>query len=288
MIFSIPRIIIAPIKEINYYKNVLFNPHRFKIQGFSQKIPLFIEKKRYILKTAFDLNDLSSALKLRFRVFYNELLNRRVFWGIDIDKYDISCDHIIIIDKSNNRCVGTYRANCSSFSESFYCESEFNMDNIKRITDTKLELGRACIDPDSRNGAVIALLWKGIYEYVKASNSRYIFGVSSIKNTDPETIANLSIYLNKFRLNSDLFQVYPKKKFILKNHDHFYKKLISEPGLQDMEKAKSMIPALLKGYLKQGASICGEPAFDKAFKCIDYFTILDMNKLSNETRKRFE
>ncbi len=288
MVPGVTKIITLPFKEIAYYKNAMFNPLRFRIKKFEPKIKLYINKRNYIIKTAENYSDLKAVLKLRFRVFYNELLKKRLLWGIDIDKYDFICDHLMIIDKACNTCVGTYRLNSSAYSDTFYSESEFDISNIKNISDSKLELGRACIDPFSRNGMVIALLWKGIYDYIKASESRYLFGLTSIKSTDPQIIANLSYYLDQYRPDSEIFDVFPKKKFILKKHSNFYSKLKSDPGLLLVSKAKELIPPLLKGYLRHGAYICGDPALDRAFRCVDYFTILDVEKLPASISKRLE
>ncbi len=285
---QVANLISMPFKEISYYKNALFNPLRLKIRKFRPKIPIWIEKKNYIIKTARDCNDLKSVLKLRFRVFYNELLKKHLLWGIDIDKYDLICDHLMIVDKSCSSCVGTYRLNSSLHSDLFYSESEFSIDNIKSISEIKLELGRACIDPKARNGLVIALLWKGIYDYIRESRSRYLFGLTSIKTTDPRTIANLSCYLDRYRPQDNRFDVHPRKKFLLKRHQEFYSQIKTDPGLLNETEAQSLIPPLLKGYLKQGAHICGEPALDRAFRCVDYFTILDMHKLPADIAKRFE
>lgn len=286
---SIYNLLFFPIRQASYYKNTLINPLKLKIRSFKTKLPLYIEKEKYIIKTAQNDQELYTALKLRFHVFYNELLNKKLQWGIDIDKYDLICDHILIIDKRINRCVGTYRVNSSKFSNSFYSSFEFNISSLNKLHGHKLELGRACISSQARNGMVIALLWKGIYEYMRASDSRYLFGVSSIKNTEPNKIANLSYYLSEYNpLENEICDIQPNKRFILKKHRYFYNLIKDDPGLFDEAQAKALIPPLLKGYLKMGAFVCGEPALDRAFKCVDYFTILDTQRLDDNIIKRYE
>jgi putative hemolysin len=47
------------------------------------------------------------------------------------------------------------------------------------------------------------------------------------------------------------------------------------------------IPAILKGYLNVGASICSEPGVDPLFNTVDYLTILKMTDMNSKYVKRF-
>jgi putative hemolysin len=46
------------------------------------------------------------------------------------------------------------------------------------------------------------------------------------------------------------------------------------------KKAAKLIPSLLSTYLAIGAQICGEPAYDREFKCMDYLTIIDVEAIN--------
>lgn len=50
----------------------------------------------------------------------------------------------------------------------------------------------------------------------------------------------------------------------------------------DPQEMKDKIPSLLNSYLKVGAKVCGAPALDRAFKCVDFLTILDVSNLKRE------
>ncbi|HEX3035652.1 MAG TPA: hypothetical protein VHT73_11080 [Thermodesulfobacteriota bacterium] len=47
-----------------------------------------------------------------------------------------------------------------------------------------------------------------------------------------------------------------------------------------MEKSEELVPPLLKSYLKAGAKVCGAPALDRKFRCVDFLPILDVELLS--------
>jgi putative hemolysin len=46
-------------------------------------------------------------------------------------------------------------------------------------------------------------------------------------------------------------------------------------------------PPLLKGYIRLGAKICGDPAHDKQFNTADFLTLLDCNAMRMSYIKHF-
>jgi len=48
-----------------------------------------------------------------------------------------------------------------------------------------------------------------------------------------------------------------------------------------------IIPTLLKGYLRQGAFICGEPYWDAQFGVADVFVLVDTDKITSRFQKHF-
>jgi putative hemolysin len=46
------------------------------------------------------------------------------------------------------------------------------------------------------------------------------------------------------------------------------------------------IPPLLKGYLRLGAYVCGDPAWDESFKTADLLLLLPMTRMSPRHRAR--
>lgn len=256
-----------------------------RMKNFRAHIPIMIEKKNFIVKTADSKEELYTALKLRHDVFLDELLKKRRRSGLDMDKFDKLCDHLIIIDKRINKMIGTYRLQSSLFTKKWYTATEFHMKHIKKLPGTKLELGRACVHPDNRNGVTIALLWEGITAYIEASDTNYLFGCSSIKTTDHIEISNIYHYLNQNgHLNHEL-QVRPKRKFQVPG---MKRRLRTRPpeAIVTSVKMKDMIPSLLASYLKMGAQVYGSPALDRNFKCIDFLTLLDVSTMQKQHMRK--
>ena len=47
------------------------------------------------------------------------------------------------------------------------------------------------------------------------------------------------------------------------------------------------VPPLLKGYLRLGAWVCGEPAYDPDFECADFYVLLSLDRVDPRYMKHF-
>lgn len=240
----------------------------------------------YTVKTAETVKELIACFKLRDEVFNKE------FRGIgnskyDFDEFDSKCDHIIIVHNPTNKIVGTYRLNSSLHSEDFYTAQEFEISKLKVIKDPILELGRACIQKDHRRGSVITLLWKGIAEYMNLSKSKFLIGCSSIKISKSRDAALVYQYLHKNNFIDETYNITPLTDYQMTDFaawlDYF-----SQFYTEKYEKeAEDLIPSLLKSYLRMGAKIIAEPAFDQDFNCVDYLTLLQRDLLAKTAVKKY-
>lgn len=260
-----------------------------KIHRFQANASIHIEVGPYILKTITEKSELIEALRLRYQVFYEEFIGVESTspYALDVDSFDSTCDHLAIIDKKSAQLIGTYRLNCSRFNDNFYSATEFRLHRILEKPGVKVELGRACIKKDFRKGIVIALLWKGIAEYMKAVDAQLLFGCGSIKTESPREAALLTAYFRQRGLVSDIHLSPPTSAYKMPTIDIWnesFKRPLSE---EEVREAETLIPSLLKGYLKAGAMVCGEPAYDREFKCVDFLTLLDRSNLSDTHGKKF-
>ena len=277
---------VASIKKTVSNFNMLLAAYRWKLRLFKPKIVVFYENEHFIIKSVENAHELEQALNLRYEVFYREVLNKRARLQIDVDGFDFICDHLIIIDKKTENVIGTYRFISSTYSDRFYSETEFDIDNIKIAKGNKLELGRACVHRDFRSGAVINLLWRGVSEYMKKVESKYLFGCSSIHTTNVFDIGLVYKYFKTLNYAPDELRVYPNDEYRLKRFDMYLDTIGDINGQED--KIKNLIPTLLKSYIRMGSKVCGEPALDCKFRCADFFTILDLEQLNLSFVKKYK
>lgn len=274
-------------KRLNPLKLISFKQPQSRMKNFRAHIPLFLERKNFIIKTADSTEELRSALKLRHDVFLEELLHKKKRDGMDRDRFDKHCDHLLIIDKRNNKLIGTYRLQSSLHTKKWYTATEFHMKQmLKRLPGNKLELGRACVHPDYRNGITIALLWEGIHAYMVASQTNYMFGCSSIKTMDREEIKRIYYYLKQNGHLTEELKTKPRGKFNVPGMKRHVRRNPNHHDVLDHAEFRHKIPALLNSYLKLGAKVCGFPALDRSFKCIDFLTLLDVKDIERAYLRR--
>lgn len=254
-----------------------------RIDGFRPNLSLSLSEDGFTVKTALHPSEVRRVLELRHEIFIREWQGREQEGGLDLEVFDFIGDHLLIIRESDNKVVGTYRLLCSQFTQRFYSQDEFEMNDFLACPGVKLELGRACIHPEFRNGICIDLLWKGLARYISASKARYLFGCSSVKSEDPTLIQKLHQELSSRNQWRKDFNIHATKDY---NFDGFSFSGKSAE-VSDKKALRQLLPPLLRSYLHAGASVYGLPAHDRVFACIDLLTILDVEQLNPRFRERF-
>jgi putative hemolysin len=264
-----------------------YNLRRHKIHKFKPKVDIVSDKGPFILKTVTNTEELVEALRLRYEVFHREMIGKTKPRGIDVDEFDFVCDHLIIIDKKSGKIIGTYRMNCSLFSKHFYSANEFDLRRIMEGTGVKLELGRACIHKDYRRGFIIGLLWRGIAEYMQKTEADVLFGCATIKTESPRQAALLYHHFNREGRFIAETLCPPTLKYTMPSLDLWITNMNRPFSEAEQIEVESLIPPLCRAYLKAGAHLGGEPAWDQDFKCIDFLTILPRENLNKALWKKY-
>lgn len=259
---------------------------REQANALSPRVEIYLEKGDYLVKTVTTPEEFIAAMHLRKKVFLEEFAGIQCVQREDVDWYDGQGDILIIYNKKENSIVGTYRLICSKFSHHFYSQTEFELDRFLDLPGTKLELSRACVSQNHRGSLVLHLLWRGIREYIKEVEARYLFGCSSLPTMKLDECQAVYRYLKSQKQFSDEYHINPKSGYQLDDFD-LSKTFEPEPTDKDEEAAKAALPSLLRTYLKAGANVYGSPALDKEFSCIDLLTILDYQQLTDKFVKKY-
>ncbi|MDC7718980.1 GNAT family N-acetyltransferase [Vogesella sp. DC21W] len=230
------------------------------------------------VRVAHSAKDIRRAQKLRYQVFAQEMGAKlaSAAEGIDRDEYDPYCDHLIVEDNTTGKVVGTYRMlppHKARQLPSLYSEHEFDMSRLAGIRDHIIEIGRSCVHKDYRRGAVIALLWAGLADYVRQHGGQYLAGCASVSLADGGHQA-VSLYrlLESKNLSPAEWRVTPH---------------LPLPLGEVQDDSQVPVPPLIKGYLRAGAWVCGEPAWDPDFNCADFFMLLPMSRLDMRHQRHF-
>ncbi len=233
----------------------------------------------YTIRLARDAVDIEAAQRLRFEVFnleLNEGLDAAYLSGLDADRFDECCDHLLVEEVRSAAVVGTYRLQTGQLAAAhhgYYSAQEFDFSPYEPIRCETVELGRACVHKDHRKLNVLNLLWRGIARYATERRARYLIGCSSL--TSQDAVAGLSAYeaLRAEHLVDEPFRTEALGEYRIEG---------VSPGAD-----RPQVPKLLRAYLSIGARICGPPALDREFKTIDFLTLLDLRALPDAVRNHF-
>jgi putative hemolysin len=225
---------------------------------------------RYSFLVARDPAQIQAAQRLRHQVFAEELgatLRTRVP-GLDVDRFDEFCDHLVVREDATGEIVGTYRMlppERAAEAGLLYSETEFDLSAIAPLRAALVETGRSCVHPDHRTGSVVSLVWAGIGRYMLLTGHRWLAGCASVPLSDGGSYA------------SGVWQVVRAKHYAPPE----YRVTPLVPWRADdlPVPARPSIPPLLKGYLRLGAWVCGPPAHDPDFGVADLFVLLGLDRI---------
>jgi putative hemolysin len=231
------------------------------------------------------LDEVRAAQRLRHAVFVDEMGARPTPApgapaGHDIDLFDEFCEHLIVRtmpgDDEAGEVVGTYRVLTPAAARragSFYSETEFDLTRLRPLRERMLELGRSCVHPEHRSGAVILALWGALAQFVDHNAMETVIGCASISMRDGgHCAASLWARLRETHLAPLEWQVRPRVALPVDDLDQ---SLDVEP------------PALIKGYLRMGAKVLGAPAWDPQFATADLPLLTRVADIPARYRRHF-
>ncbi|MFA8443201.1 GNAT family N-acetyltransferase [Yoonia sp.] len=232
----------------------------------------------FVTRLAQSPQDRLAAQRLRYEVFIAELGGDGPLVDhaarLEVDRFDAFADHILLLDTSrpqNEQVVGVYRVMTAEMAQAagrFYCAEEYDLTPFMRSGLRLLELGRSCLHAQYRGGAAMAHLWAGLADYVADRQIDLLFGVASFHGTDVAALSAPLSLLHHRHLAREALRVKAIGPTALSM-------AIEDTDTLDRLAAVRKMPALIKAYLRLGATV-GEGAFvDYDFNTVDICVILE-------------
>jgi putative hemolysin len=205
------------------------------------------------------------AQRLRYRVFATEMGAKldTPLAGHDIDRFDDYCEHLLARDTETDQVVGTYRVltpTQATRAGGSYSDTEFDLSPLHHLRPKMVELGRSCVHADFRQGGVILALGSALYEFMARNQLETMMGCASISMlhngmVSGDVAASVWRQMQEKHLASTELDVAP--------------------------------PALIKGYLRQGAKVLGAPAWDPDFNTADLPLLIHVKDAPSRFLKYF-
>ena len=211
--------------------------------------------------------EVREAQALRYQVFTTEMGARLptpagMPAGLDVDLFDAHCEHLLVrasdADGGPGPVVGTYRVLTPAAAQragGFYSDTEFDLTRLRSMRSRLAEIGRSCVHPDHRSGGAILALWGALAEFMARNGLDTVIGCASVSMRDGGHVAaSLWRQIAADHLAPIDCRVRPRLPLPI---EHLRQDLVVEP------------PALIRGYLRCGARLMGEPAWDPDFNTAD-------------------
>jgi putative hemolysin len=244
---------------------------------------------RYTLLLSTDPTHIERAQRLRYDVFTSEPgfeltgpAGKRSA-GLDADRFDEHCDHLLVREDNTGELVGCYRMLAPAgaiAAGGLYAATEFDVSELDPLRPSMVEMGRAVVRGDHRNGAVVLLMWAGILAYLDRCGYDYVTGCVSVPiQGSPHDTSGA--------------QVRGVRDFVLRRHAAPYTVRPHRPVVVDGKPLdeidpppRAAVPPLMRGYLRLGAQVCGEPAHDPDFGVADFLALLDKRQADTRYLRR--
>jgi len=195
-------------------------------------------QRRLSISFAHSQLEIEEAQRLRYKVFAEEMGAQLLgTGGLDVDGFDQFCDHLIVRDTNTNQVIGTYRIlspEKANEAGGYYSAAEFDLSRLSHLFERTVEVGRACVHQNYRNGGTITMLWAGLAKYMQVHNYEYMIGCGSVSMNDGgHAAASLFHRLQDEYLCPLEYRVFPRNP------------LLNDSLRTDMQ---AVCPPLIKGY----------------------------------------
>ncbi|ORB73414.1 GNAT family N-acetyltransferase [Mycobacterium scrofulaceum] len=247
---------------------------------------------RYSLLLSTDAGMIEAAQRLRYDVFSctpGFALAANDHERRDADRFDEYCDHLLVRDDDTGELVGCYRMLAPAgaiAAGGLYTATEFDIRAFDALRPSLVEMGRAVVRDGHRNGGVVLLMWAGILAYLDRYGYDYVTGCVSVpiggEAGDPQSrvpgrqLRGVRDFILGRHAAPPQYRVRPHRPVV-----------IDGMALDDIPApARPSVPALMRGYLRLGAQVCGEPAHDPDFGVGDFCVLLDKGRADTRYLKR--
>ncbi|MFC3961280.1 GNAT family N-acetyltransferase [Nocardia jiangsuensis] len=246
-----------------------------------------VERARYALVVSSDAEHREAAQRLRYRVFADEpgFSIPDTGTGLDADRFDEFCDHLLVRDEATGEYVGCYRMLPPEQAEAaggYYTATEFDLSALDPHGNRIVEMGRACVLPAHRNGSVVTLMWAGILHYIQLTGHEWVMGCVSVPMRDrPEDPAGVNVRGVRDQVMA---------KHASERRVRPYNPVVVDGRTLDELPAprRPKLPPLMSGYLRLGAEVCGEPAHDPDFAVADFVVMLGLSTINTRYLNRLQ
>lgn len=222
-------------------------------------------QQKYQARFAKNNADMQAVQALRGRVFRGG--------GLDSDKFDPQCQHMMISDSHSGQLVCVFRiqpfANGAEIKQS-YAAQYYELSALQDYPGKLVEMGRFCIDPAFNDPDILRVAWGEMTRHVDENNVQMLFGCSSFHGIEAEH------YMDAFALLKER-HLAPKRWLPrVKAPDVFTFARNLARIKPNLKAARKKMPPLLHTYLLMGGWVSDHAVVDNDLNTLHVFTGLEI------------
>lgn len=232
-----------------------------------------LKRGRYRARLAETCGDIAAAQKLRGRAFLGG--------GLDLDGFDILCDHVLIEDTRTETLACCFRvlplASGGEIGRS-YSAQYYELSALEAFEGRMVEMGRFCIDPDLLDPDILRVAWGAMTAYVDDRGVELLFGCASFAGTDARAYYDAFAMLKARHLAPRRWLPRVKAPDVFR----FANRLRRAP---DAKRAMSGMPPLLRTYLMMGGWVSDHAVVDAQMNTLHVFTGVEIAAIPPARKK---
>ncbi|ABK71084.1 GNAT family N-acetyltransferase [Mycolicibacterium smegmatis] len=231
---------------------------------------------RYSVLLSTDTELIEAGQRLRREVLTDECGYTAAGTGFDADSFDDHCVHVLVRDNRTEELVGCARILPTGgvfATGGLYAAKSFDLTALDPLRLSLLEWGHAVVRADHRNGAVLMMMWSAILDYADRYGYDHLFGCITVPTHPLGSVPGAQVravrdFMRRDFATPDCYAVHPYRPVVIDGVP------LDDMPLDTAAVSDSPVPALVRGYLRLGARVCGEPAHDPLFGVAHFPTLL--------------
>jgi len=225
-------------------------------------------KGRYRARRAETQHDIEATQRLRHLAFRN-------CEGIDTDRFDEICHHIMVEEVKSGLLVACYRfmplAGGDEIGQS-YSAQFYDLLALQSFPGPMVEIGRFCLQPGLHDPDILRVAWGALTRFVDQEGVELLFGCSSFPGTRPEAHSDAFAWIRDRHLAPERWQPRVKAPEVFR--------FSTQPRRKpDARRALLAMPPLLRTYLGMGGWVSDHAVIDTGMNTLHVFTALEVKSV---------
>lgn len=222
-------------------------------------------KGRYRARPAKTQGDVRSAQRLRHLAFHK-------VDGIDADRFDDLCTHVLIEDVQTDQLVACFRymflPSGRQIAQS-YAAQFYELAPLVSFEGALIEMGRFCLRPGLHDPDILRVAWGAMTRLVDEKEVKLLFGCSSFAGTEGRAHGDAFAWIRDRHLAPRHLAPGVKAPNVFRFSTRLRRKA-------DPRRAMQAMPPLLRTYLGMGGWVSDHAVIDAELNTLHVFTAVEI------------